>query len=128
MATKHTPGPWRVVLQSQSDFVNRPGNRIGPAICSVEKAFTTIPIHAEPTDEKCPDVDTWNATSEANALLICAAPELLETLEKLIAFMEKNGLSKTPSGGFGPLAYEGTEYEEVTKAKQAIEKATAKKA
>jgi hypothetical protein len=58
------------------------------------------------------------------AQLFAAAPELMEALINLVEFMEKNGLSKTPSGGVGPFKYNGTEYEQVTKAKEAIAKAT----
>jgi len=55
----------------------------GPAICGVEKAFTTISIHAQPTGKPCPTVEILDETGEANARLIVAAPALLEALKRL---------------------------------------------
>lgn len=80
----YRPGRWRIV-KPENGYNPRPPNvRIGPAVCSVEKAFTAISIHAEPTDEPCPDVETLDAIGEANALLIVAAPDLRDALEGLL--------------------------------------------
>lgn len=77
MKHQHTPGPWRIVPPMKQPFAKPVGTRVGPAICGVEKAFTTISIHAEPDDKPCPDVAVLDAIGEANARLICAAPDLL---------------------------------------------------
>lgn len=77
MSTKHTPGPWKII--DDSEMKNR-----GPAICGVEKAFTTISIHAQTTGKPCPTVEILDETGEANARLIVAAPELLEALKGII--------------------------------------------
>ena len=81
--TSYVPSGWRIVRPDE--YNPRPKNvRVGPAICSVEKAFTTINIHAEPTDEPCPDVETLDAIGEFNARLIVEAPALLNALEALV--------------------------------------------
>lgn len=78
----YAPKGWRIVRADE--YNPRPKNvRIGPAICSVEKAFTTINIHAEPTDEPCPDVETLDAIGEFNARLIVEAPNLYIALKGL---------------------------------------------
>lgn len=77
MKHQHTPGPWRIVPPMEQPFAKPVGTRVGPAICGVEKAFTTISVHAEPDGKPCPDIETLDALGEANARLICAAPDLL---------------------------------------------------
>ncbi len=89
MSTKHTPGPWRIV--DDSEMKNR-----GPAICGVEKAFTTISIHAHPTGKPCPTVEILDETGEANARLIAAAPELLEALNEIAELETKTRICFDP--------------------------------
>lgn len=45
---------------------------------------------------------------------------LLEASKMLLAWMDKNGMSKTKAGGVGVFQYEGTEYEEVADLRAAI--------
>ena len=77
MENAFVPGPWRIVPNTPQEFVNKSKNRVGHAICGVEKAMTTISIHAEPDEKPCREIARLDALGEANARLICAAPDLL---------------------------------------------------
>jgi hypothetical protein len=77
MAAKHTPGPWSV----QGD--DRPGMQWNRHIHSSPNVAVCFMAHSDGKD---------NARDEANASLIAAAPELLEALQEVVAFCERNGL------------------------------------
>ena len=79
--TKHTPGPWRVsrhnadrpglgwILETETNTVI---GRINDAVDEIDP-YTHIPVRSETTD--------------ANARLIAAAPELLECAEAYMEFL-----------------------------------------
>lgn len=77
--SKHTPGPWRLIDVSEPDYIKEVLSDDGRCI-------------AEVIESDKPET-VW-----ANARLIAAAPELLEVLEKVQAWM--NG------GNDDELAYE----------------------
>ena len=103
MESNHTPGPWGIDI-----------NSVGEYLISAGPIGTPVDYLAVITNRK---------RSKANARLIAAAPEMLEALTGLVEWMDISGLSKTRDGGFGVLAYKGTEYGVVTKAREAIAKA-----
>ena len=79
MTANHTPGPWYALRgQRNISIRHKTGDRLLPMVnvASVRGQF--------PTD--CP-----YGSSEANARLIAAAPELLEALQKMLP--ELRGLS-----------------------------------
>ena len=68
MSAKHTPGPWRF----DGDWWRRPtiyGGKV--EVATINKAWF-------------PERDGRGGEQEANALLIAAAPELLEALELVV--------------------------------------------
>ena len=73
--SKHTPGPWVIVRDTDN-----------------KRAITMI--HAQPKDPKAYGqgiaklVRQGLETDEPNALLIAAAPEMLEALKELVAGIE----------------------------------------
>lgn len=81
--TKHTPGPWKVdrSFPRQLPFgisqVNEPRQAV----------LTTQAFCRKTTDE-----------GEANARLICAAPDLLAALEALCAWSDHSSLTGLPDG------------------------------
>jgi len=90
----HTPGPWKILPpQTPLDFVTKQTKRIGQAICSVEKAFTAICIHAEPDGKPCPNVAELDGQGAANARLIAAAPELLEACKMIAKWLHSEELA-----------------------------------
>lgn len=73
--TKHTPGPWTAqglaIVASDRSFVGR-----------------LYPWCADPQDAEC---------AKANARLIAAAPELLESIEQLLVCMRLAGWEDDPA-------------------------------
>ena len=65
--------------------------------------------------------------SEAQLRKMEHADSLFEAVKTLVQWMDDSDLSHTPSGGHGPLAYEGTEYSVVTDARRALSKAEGRK-
>ena len=97
MTTKHTPGPWAV-----------DGTNVGiPLRCFNGEALQEFSTLGD--SEVCTDED------EANALLIAAAPDLLESLQSVLAFFREFD---------GPDVFDEIECEALTKARAAIAKAT----
>jgi hypothetical protein len=72
--TKHTPGPWELKMPKG----NRPSARIsGDGWEDFAKVFTRTTFEGESKLHDCEE-------GEANARLIAAAPELLETLKDMV--------------------------------------------
>jgi len=71
--SKHTPGPWQVTNTLGKVAITVPHDSIGIAPYTV--------CHIWPHIEK--------GESEANAKLIAAAPELLETVKELVEIFEQ---------------------------------------
>ncbi len=93
MENEYTPKGWRIVPPMEQPFAKPVGTRVGPAICSVEKAFTTISIHGEPDGKPCPDVATLDAIGEINAALIVNSPKLLEACKFIAKWLRSEGLA-----------------------------------
>lgn len=75
---KHTPAPWRVIPKGKSI-----GN--GSMIFSGEKKVASVTAIADkPLSQKI-----------ADAMLIAAAPELLEALEMMLEMSEMKGFGKS---------------------------------
>ena len=88
----HTPGPWKAVRLA----------------CQEDRHKYTHEVVADSDDQI-----SW-LTTEANARLIAAAPELLETLESLVALFEMDAEAQAP----------GTDaYTEIILAKELCRKA-----
>ena len=100
--TSYTPGPWDMIVSRSLIHIETAntgdGSPCGVHVCSVPKS------------------------AEANARLIAAAPDLLEALATLVAWLDDSGLSSTKPGGVGVFAYDGTEYSVVTEARAALDK------
>ena len=64
MMTKHTPGPWKLIWH---------GNEIYP-----------FPLSVHTEDDDCWIARDGTVSSEANARLIAAAPDLLAALELMV--------------------------------------------
>ena len=93
--SKHTPGPWRASeLGVLSDKLTSYGNWY---VCSL--------------------IDPDNEEHKANARLIAAAPELLESLEDLLSNLDEMGLATMPGDTFENMR------ETVDRARAAIAKA-----
>lgn len=71
--SKHTPGPWRFGNSHESQRIILGGNR---------KYVATVTIHQVPRQMGLID----EKEREANAVLITAAPEMLEALSKVPLF------------------------------------------
>lgn len=88
--TKHTPGPWAIEYRTEDEFTYSPRIYAGPAVLHYSAGY-----HTEEQDAKFKEV------AEANARLIAAAPELLESLILL-----KQAVEFTPLGTRGIKAVE----------------------
>lgn len=74
--TKHTAGPWKVEQWKYRNDMDRDVITNGShAVCSMEGVWLDDARH-----------DEMIAVAKANARLIAAAPELLESLERLATF------------------------------------------
>jgi hypothetical protein len=104
---KHTPGPWEYESEMGDMWVTGP-NRNEPVICDIVARLTQFD---EGTKEYTP---VMQDEDEANAKLIAAAPDLLEALQRFIAFADKANNSHN----------DGFESSMVLQAKAAIDKAT----
>lgn len=85
MDKKHTPGPWKI----QRDLYNTPYNELGFGVYSEVTHLRVANIEPAITAEF-----HGMENQEGTALLIAAAPELLETLEKVtrqLAHLYHNG-------------------------------------
>lgn len=108
MSTKHTPGPWTVLPEEvDRDYIRVRGTRLGERykVANVP-TVTGRGVPAREADE-----------TRANARLIAAAPELLEALEVLEAYVANNIVTDYPTG----IDIEGTAFQ---RARAAIAKAT----
>lgn len=104
----HTPGPWLVEkITSDSYYITISPEPYGPAVAWLVAWLS----------EGAPDV------SEANAHLISAAPDLLEALQKLHAFVEEEAEQRA-SAGSTMSDYEREPRELAEIALAAIQKAT----
>lgn len=77
MSANHTPGPWRIVIDDD-------GNRLSgrPSIHAHEDLDCTV-VHWDGFEQTYWQSARGEKEMHANARLIAAAPELLETLEYL---------------------------------------------
>lgn len=108
MATKR-PYPWTV----ESVAVDEPGEGESGTIYEyhVKESHRTIcTVH-------------YKDEAESIARDHNTAPGLLSALVALVEWLDVNGMSRTKAGGVGVFKYEGTEYEEVTKARAEIARA-----
>ena len=71
--SKHTPGPWSPGHPDQDDDRQ--------VVCSLSEGWSVVALQADPAKYE----------PEADARLIAAAPELLESLEKLHSFFLSKG-------------------------------------
>jgi len=78
MKTKHTPAPWEVFEHSWSNSGIYGGDKNSKNICNLS-------IYDEATEETQNEL---TKEMDANAKLIAAAPELLESLELLLETCE----------------------------------------
>ncbi len=88
MESKHTPGPWGDAISDDGYSVDHDsGLRVDPGLCwkpvgprdNHAVALVVVPSSFGMDDEL-----------DANARLIAAAPELLEALKRLLAFVEEH--------------------------------------
>lgn len=77
---KFTPGPWRIELEDDDLMIFAHPWEYDIFIGCISKV--AIPLN--------PKRDGQEGTSEANARLIAAAPELLERLTDIISFVKKD--------------------------------------
>lgn len=99
MKTTHTPGPW-ATIDGDGEYIIKtiaPAGRNGYTIADVFSHF-----------------EATNPEAEANARLIASAPELLEALQECVKALELEH----------EIALSLTQSRAVSKAKQAINKAT----
>ncbi len=75
---KHTPGPWKLVEDAQGPMMVMHPTKHGKAIASLTDVFKPLNgfIYDPPYNERT-----------ANACLIAAAPDLLETLQRVLSFI-----------------------------------------
>ena len=107
MTTKHTPGPWKY---------RRIGARRGP-VRLTDKTFVVTP-EGGPAFAYLPE--GRDDIQEANALVIAAAPELLEALQIWMKFFDT-----MPKGQFGGISCDvGLMNDGFIKSARAISKAT----
>lgn len=78
--SKHTPGPWKIgtAIDDQALAIFNKDAKIG-AICDAVCLISPLA--------------KVNETDEANANLICAAPELLDSLTTIVTFLKNNGFA-----------------------------------
>lgn len=127
MSTKHTPGPWHC---GWGDGLTGPTTPAidGPTVAGDRWDYTPVRKGTE-TLAICPNQVDFGRTpvegsSEANARLIAASPELLEALEEMVRwYAKRETASMCVSGGEGLLPIE-VQDEEVQQAMRAIAKAT----
>ena len=72
--SKHTPGPWAPGHPGQDDDRH--------VVCSLSEGWSVVALQADPAKYE----------PEADARLIAAAPELLESLETLHSILSKGGV------------------------------------
>ena len=79
MADKHTPGPWRTGREDMQSYDGATGEPFASVYCDDERAEMHL-------GEKLPyDIArTFGDECKANARLIAAAPELLESLKEFV--------------------------------------------
>lgn len=100
MKTKHTPGPWHYSNYAATFMLQDGPYYEDNLILSYDESFSSI-------NEE---------TAKANAKLAAAAPELLESLVKIL-----QNFKSCIAGGNGELE---TDKEDIAKAEVAIKKAT----
>lgn len=80
MSAKHTPGPWSIITSETCDLY-----------AGIESDDFSIVVIGYPEDDD--DGGVRGKTPEeamANAHLIAAAPDLLESLERVVAIADRN--------------------------------------
>lgn len=78
MEAKHTPGPWNVSPEYSDGWL-------------MVMASGKIVANVNPESFSAGVADLVGMPCEANAHLIAAAPELLESLRELVAYCEETG-------------------------------------
>lgn len=73
-----TPGPWRIDNRKWEE-----GAR-GHVVCEVMTCFGGHTVRAEPDHCACPARDELDRIGKANALLIAAAPDLLDAAKRAL--------------------------------------------
>lgn len=77
--SRHTPGPWHVCR--------------GNHICAGEKMVALVDYNAEGLSHGSPEIVRALSLTGANALLIAAAPEMLQALNRIV-----NACKQQPDG------------------------------
>jgi len=84
---QHTPGPWTVQPLITPDQDDDP-----MGVYTIEPAATDLTGRYFRSEPETPELEAVHAENRANANLIAAAPELLETLEQIYARRECDDL------------------------------------
>lgn len=106
MQTHFTPGPWHA--PSAGVYAGA----IMVASCGSRETMKSLRAAGADPGQVC-----------ANALLIAAAPDLLQSLRDLVEWAQQSGQTHSKPAGVYPFVTDPVEYSVYTQARQAIAKA-----